>query len=189
MRKWVKILPFVLLAVVAPLGFYFYPKAESSPKGPQQPIVFSHKIHATENQIPCQYCHSYVGKAELPGIPSMQKCMGCHTQVAGQDVDYEYEGGKINIKQEIQKLRDYWDKKTPIAWTKVHYLPEHVHFNHKRHIKRGFECKTCHGEVEKMDVVHRVNKLEMGWCIGCHTENAKNEQELTQLRDCLTCHY
>ena len=192
MSKRAKILSLALVPVLVLLGLYFkaYEKAaESSTNGPQQPILFSHKIHAGENQIPCEYCHSYVTKSPKPGIPSMQKCMGCHLQVAGRDVDYEYDGKKINIKQEIQKLKDYWDKKTPIAWTKVYYLPDHVHFNHKRHVLRGIECRTCHGDVENMDVVYRVPKLEMGWCIGCHEQNARNREELTQLKDCLTCHY
>lgn len=190
MSKPVKTLPFVLLPIAILLGFHFYPTAESSTKGPTQPILFSHKIHAGDNQISCQYCHSYVAVSPWPGIPSVQKCMGCHLHVAGRDVEYELDNGnKINIQKEIQKVREYWDKKTPIPWVKVHFLPQHAHFTHKRHILRGFECKTCHGEVEKMDVVHKVNKLEMGWCIGCHTENAKDEEELTRLKDCLTCHY
>jgi hypothetical protein len=191
MGKQVKVLPFVLLPILILLGFYLYTAentAESSTEGPRQPILFSHKIHAGENQIACEYCHSYVAVSPWPGIPSLQKCMGCHSQVAGRDIEYEYNGKKINIKQEIQKVKDYWDKKTPIPWVRVHYLPDHVHFNHKRHILRGLECKTCHGEVEKMDVVHRVNKMEMGWCIGCHEQNAKDEEELTRLKDCLTCH-
>lgn len=190
MSKPVKTLPFVLLPIAILLGFHFYTTAESSTKGPTQPILFSHKIHAGDNQISCQYCHSYVAVSPWPGIPSVQKCMGCHLHVAGRDVEYELDNGnKINIQKEIQKVREYWDKKTPIPWVKVHFLPQHAHFTHKRHILRGFECKTCHGEVEKMDVVHKVNKLEMGWCIGCHTENAKDEEELTRLKDCLTCHY
>lgn len=189
MIKPVKAIPLVLLPILILLGFYFYPNAESSPKGPTQPILFSHKIHAEENKIACQYCHSYVAKSPMPGIPSVQKCMGCHSQVAGRDVEYQYDGKKINIKQEIQKVKEYWDKKTPIPWVKVHFLPQFVRFTHKRHILRELECKTCHGDVEKMDVVQKVNRLEMGWCVGCHTEKAKDEEELTRLRDCLTCHY
>lgn len=179
-------------------------------EAPQQPVFFSHKIHAGQNQIPCQYCHSYVTKSPMAGMPSIQKCMGCHLIIAGQDADYYFGKKAINIRGEIEKLREYWEKsqekgvldgeeyskdfhylgqKESIPWVRVYYLPEFVHFSHKRHVLRGFGCKTCHGEVEKMDIVYRVQKLEMGWCIGCHEENARDKKELTQLKDCLTCHY
>jgi len=163
--------------------------AESKSEGPTQPILFSHKIHAGENQIPCQYCHSYVAISAKPGIPSVQKCMGCHSHIAGKDELYQDGNIKINFYSEISKLREYWDKKIPMPWVRVHYLPEYVHFKHKPHIRRGIECKTCHGEVENMHVVKRVHKIEMGWCITCHEENAKDEKELIRLKDCLTCHY
>jgi len=119
----------------------------------------------------------------------MQKCMGCHTFIAGKDEEYKYDGKAINIQKEIQKVKEYWDKKQPISWIRVNYLPDFVYFTHKRHVLReGIECKTCHGEVEKMDVVQRVYRLQMGWCVSCHQEKAKDGDELTKLKDCLTCH-
>ncbi len=163
--------------------------AESESEGPAQPLFFSHKIHAGENQIPCEYCHSYVAVSAKPGIPSLQKCMGCHTHIPGKDEFYEDGAVKINFQSEINKLKGYWDKKTPIPWVKVHYVAEHARFKHKPHIRRGIDCSACHGQVENMHVVKRVHKIEMGWCVTCHEENAKDENELTRLKDCLTCHY
>ena len=99
-------------------------------------------------------------------------------------------GGKtINIKNEIAKVREYWANKEPIPWIQVNSQPGYVHFTHKRHIKRGFECAQCHGDVASMDQVHQVYRMNMGFCISCHTENAKDQEELTHLKDCLTCHY
>jgi len=180
-------------------GFYLYAEtAESSDKGPAQPVLFSHKIHAGDNQIQCQTCHSYTEVSPHPGIPSVQKCMGCHSYVAGRDVEYTTQGGQtINIREEINKVKGYWRRQEPIPWVRVTGMygttsagmPEFVRFNHKRHIKRGFECSTCHGEVEKMDVVHKAKDLTMGFCISCHEENADNEEHKTELKDCLTCHY
>ncbi len=176
----------LLLAVSVIL---FQRDAQSVPEGPAQPVFFSHKIHAGDNQIPCQYCHSYVAISAKPGVPSVQKCIGCHNQIAGKDEVYTDGAVKINFNTEINKVKQYWEKKTPIPWVRVHYLPEHARFKHKPHIRRGFECQTCHGEVQNMHVVKRVHKLEMGWCITCHENNAKDEKELTRLKDCLTCHY
>lgn len=193
LSKLIKVSSLGLLVIITLMGFHYY-TAQSSTEGPEQPIVFSHKIHAGENQIPCQYCHLYVTKSTTAGIPSLQRCMGCHNQVVGRDVDYKFDGKTINIQKEIQKLKTYWEKSqaegvSQIKWIRVHSLPEFVHFTHKRHILFGFDCSACHGDVKNMDVVYRVNKLEMGWCISCHEANAKNTEQLTLLKDCATCHY
>ena len=188
MKKGIKILSVPVLSIVILLGFYFY-NAESSNQGPVQPIRFSHKIHAGEDQLPCEYCHSFVEVSPNPGIPSVKKCMGCHQYIAGRDVDYDFDGTTINIKNEISKVREYWANKEPIPWIKVNSQPGYLHFTHKRHIKRGFECAQCHGDVASMDQVHKVYRLNMGFCITCHTENAKDHEELAHLKDCLTCHY
>ncbi|QMU56295.1 MAG: hypothetical protein GKS04_03870 [Candidatus Mycalebacterium zealandia] len=159
-------------------------------RGPEQPILFSHKIHAGDNKIDCRTCHSYVDVSTHPGIPSVQKCMGCHSQIRGRDVEYKADDGTvINIRGEIAKVREYWDRKEPIPWIKVSPMAEYVQFNHKRHIKQGIECVTCHGEVEKMDVVRKTERLNMGFCISCHEQNARDEYHEKQLKDCLTCHY
>ena len=100
MRNRIKILSLPALVLFTLVGFYFY-NAESSDQGPIQPVRFSHKIHATEDQIPCEYCHSFVDVSPNPGIPSVKKCMGCHSQIAGRDVDYDFDGTTINIKNEI----------------------------------------------------------------------------------------
>lgn len=199
MSKTIKALPFFLLVLTILSFVYFYDSdVQSKDKGPEQPILFSHKIHAGDNEIECRYCHNYVDVSPHPGIPSVQKCMGCHSQVSGRDVEYTTEGGQtINIKNEIQKVKDYWERQEPIPWLKVTGiygtksagLPEYVRFTHKRHIKKGIECQTCHGEVEKMDVVHKAEDLTMGFCIRCHEQNAEDEYHLTELKDCLTCHY
>lgn len=193
-----------VLSVVAAVAFLaagvclFSQSAHSGDEGPAQPVLFSHKIHAGDNQIPCQTCHSYAEISRYPGIPSVKKCMGCHSYVAGRDVEYTTQGGQtINIRQEINKVKGYWSRQEPIPWARVTGmyghgaagLPEHVKFNHKRHIKRGFDCATCHGEVEKMDVVYKAKDMTMGFCISCHEAKADDEQHKTELKDCLTCHY
>ncbi len=137
---------------------------------PEQPINFSHKIHAGDYEIPCMYCHVQARRSISAGVPAVSKCVGCHSQVATE-------------RAEIQKLMAYWENKEPIPWVKVHDLPDFVHFTHKRHIAAGLACQTCHGPVETMDVISREAPLKMGLCLDCHRKN-----EVENGTDCWTCH-
>ena len=59
----------------------------------------------------------------------------------------------------------------PIPWNRIHNLPDHVYFSHAQHVTIGeVECQSCHGPVEKMDLVYQYSPLSMGWCINCHRE-------------------
>ncbi len=141
--------------------------AEPAP-APPQPIPFSHKVHAGENRIGCTACHVYAERGPVAGIPSMQRCHGCHKFVSRGKPPVEaflaaYEGGRI------------------IEWIRVHRLPDHVYFTHERHLATGVRCQECHGAVETMDVVRQVSPLSMGWCLECHERKRAS-------RDCLACH-
>lgn len=145
-------------------------------KGPRQPIFFRHDIHAGQFKIQCQYCHYSVHVSPEPGIPTVQTCMGCHLVIGGRD---------SSDQAEIRKLRQAWNEKKPIEWVRVHYLPRHAHFPHQRHVKAmgPTACATCHGDVQRMAQVHKVNQVDkMGFCITCHIERGVS-------RDCSVCHY
>jgi hypothetical protein len=137
---------------------------------PLQPINFSHRIHAGDNEIPCLYCHVQARRSISAGVPSVNKCMGCHAEIATDS-------------PQIRLLANYWANREPIPWVKVHDLPDFVHFTHKRHVAAGIECQTCHGPVETMDVVSREAPVEMGLCLNCHKDN-----EVVHGTDCWTCH-
>ncbi|HEY0687375.1 MAG TPA: cytochrome c3 family protein [Steroidobacter sp.] len=137
---------------------------------PRQPIEFSHKIHATDNAIPCLYCHTQARRSTVAGVPSVRKCVDCHNIVAKD-------------RPQIRKVMSYWANQQPIPWIKVHDLPDFVYFPHKRHVQAGVACQTCHGKVETMHRVKRVAPLKMGWCLDCHKAHAV-EHGL----DCWTCH-
>ena len=127
---------------------------------PLQPIKFSHKIHAGDNKIDCQYCHNIAERSKHAGIPGANVCMNCHVIIRE---------GKKSGKFEINKLITAYENKTPIQWVKIHNLPDYVFFSHAQHIGAGkLECQECHGAIETMDVVHQVNTLAMGWCLNCH---------------------
>jgi hypothetical protein len=145
-------------------------------EGPRQPIFFRHDIHAGQFKIQCQYCHYSVAVSPEPGIPSMQTCMGCHLVIGGSD---------SASKTEIKKVRQAWTEKKPVEWVRVHTLARHAHFPHQRHIKvlGPNACITCHGEVQRMPQVYRVNNVNnMGFCITCHVQRKVS-------RDCSVCHY
>ncbi len=137
---------------------------------PDQPITnFSHKIHAGDRKIPCEYCHSQARRSPVAGIPPMNHCMGCHKVVATD-------------KEGVKQLTEKYEKKEPIEWVKVHDLPDHVRFSHKPHVLAGVTCQECHGPVETMATAEQWAPLQMGWCIDCH------KQKKVPI-SCNTCHY
>ena len=136
------------------LLFYVAPEARL---GPEQPISFSHRVHAGVKQIQCRFCHSYVDRSLHPGIPPVEKCLYCHRYI-------------IANHPEIMKEHRHYDTGTPVPWKKVFYLPEHVLFKHQRHLKRDVPCSKCHGEIEAKDRIRGAD-FEMGFCVSCHQEN------------------
>jgi len=129
---------------------------------PDQPIAFSHKVHAGQNQIDCQYCHFTAQESRHAGIPPMALCMNCHNVV---------KEGSTTGTDEIAKIYKSIESGRPIEWVKVHNVPDHVYFSHAQHVVAGkVECQKCHGAVEEMDRVIQVEDLGMGWCVNCHRD-------------------
>jgi cytochrome c2 len=138
---------------------------------PEQPIAFSHKIHAGDNAINCQYCHSGVERSKTAGIPSVNVCMNCHKGIStGKLPGGTEEIAKIYAAAGFDPEKGVYNKpQTPIKWIKVHNLQDFVFFSHQQHVKVGKqECATCHGDVPKMTTVKQEHELTMGWCIDCH---------------------
>lgn len=131
---------------------------------PVQPIKFSHLIHATNNQIECNYCHSGVLKGKSAGIPPVSLCMNCHKHLP--------KGTRTGFF-EIRKITESYENKTPIRWIRVDKLPDYTYFNHMQHVKIAkINCITCHGDVKSMHIIKQVEDLSMGWCIKCHDTRA-----------------
>lgn len=149
---------------------------------PVQPIHYSHKIHAGDNGIDCNFCHSSARKSQMAGIPSLNVCMNCHkniSEVAEETATEEY--SKEFYDGEIAKLYDAvgWDpeeqaytgEEKPVKWVRIHNLPDFAYFNHSQHVAvAGIACQTCHGKVESMEVMEQFAPLTMGWCITCHKD-------------------
>jgi len=168
--RWLGVAMAILSAVLVVGGIVFfqfiYPALGI---GPAQPIPFSHRLHVTVKEIDCRFCHSTVAQANAAGLPPVQKCLFCHTYV-------------IPNHPKIKRLTSLAERGQPVAWRKVTWLPDFVHFSHQAHIRKGIECVACHGHVETMDRVKQVHPLNMGFCLKCHRERQASV-------DCLTCHY
>lgn len=145
----------VLGLVVLGGAVSLFPTASNQGYDPEQPIPFSHKIHAGDNKIACAYCHVGVEKSKHASVPAMNVCMNCHSVVKTDS-------------PHIQKLTQHYKEGKPIEWVRVHELPDFVYFPHKRHVQKGVACETCHGNVKAMDQVYQEQPLTMGWCLDCH---------------------
>lgn len=189
-----------ILAILAAYGVWNWLMWIGVYKGykPEQPIYFSHKIHAGEQKIDCQLCHSSAKYGKVSEIPSMNVCMNCHRTISEYNAEHYMEPGKDKAfyDGEIQKIyaatgwdpakQQYTGKTQPVEWTRIHNMPDFVYFNHAQHVVAGEQaiinsfnkknpnnkidvvCKACHGKIDTMNVVQMANDFTMGWCIECH---------------------
>jgi cytochrome c2 len=133
---------------------------------PDQPIKFSHKVHAGQNKTDCKYCHSSAMFGKSAGIPSSNLCLNCHSVV---------KVGARSGRFEINKIYRAEKSGQSIPWMRVHNLPEHVFFSHAQHVGAGkVACETCHGKVAEMDIIKQYSDLSMGWCVNCHRKTNVN---------------
>lgn len=170
---WGGVLSAVLLAtlVLISYGYNFYYPAGL---GPEQPIPFSHRVHAGEKRISCLFCHETAASEAVAGLPPLETCLLCHSRI-------------ITRLPPIARLRETFFDREPVRWQRVRYagpgnlLPDFVFFNHAVHVRRSIDCGHCHGPVKGMDRLQRVQDLNMGFCIDCHKYyNASH--------DCYACH-
>lgn len=193
---------FITVLVLIAVGFLGFKVADGAISlgrqqnyAPEQPIHFSHKLHAGINQIDCKYCHVGAERGKSATIPSTNICMNCHKYVnKGPSAEFKKANGLAGPGSDTAQIAKIyaaagWNPKTQtydksaaksVEWVRIHNLPDHVYFNHSQHVKvGGIACQTCHGPVEEMDVVYQFASLSMGWCINCHRETevqfAKND--------------
>ena len=144
----------VLIFVV---WYYFSPEYTDVGYAPEQPVPYSHRLHAGQLGIDCQYCHTNVEMAATANVPPTQTCMNCHAQIRTESLN-------------LLPVRESWATGDPVEWIKVNFLPDYVHFSHSVHVTNGVGCETCHGRIDQMEVVAQVEPLSMGWCLECHRQ-------------------
>jgi hypothetical protein len=188
-KSYITLLTLILFVVG---GYYIVKGAiglgRSQKYQPEQPIFYSHKVHAGVNQINCLYCHSSAMEGKQANIPSVNVCMNCHMTIneyTGKEKLFREDGTQVDGTAEIKKIyaasgwdpakRQYSGEGKEISWTRIHNLPDHVFFSHAQHVNAGqVQCQTCHGEITKMDEVYQFADLSMGWCINCHRTTKVN---------------
>ena len=140
--------------------FGFSPKTTDVGYQPEQPIPFSHRLHAGELGLDCRYCHTTVETAGFAAIPPTQTCWNCHNTQVGVHTE----------SPKLKPLRDAHASGMPVKWVKVHDLPDYAYFNHSVHVNRGVSCVSCHGRVDRMgeEGVFQHESLSMSWCLDCH---------------------
>jgi hypothetical protein len=148
-------------AVTVPILYARTPYATGALDPVLQPIAFDHRHHVRDDGIDCLYCHEDAERSPYAGVPAAERCMGCHNQI-------------WNDSSLIAPLRDSVETGQPIAWQRVHSLPDFVYFDHSIHVNRGVGCVTCHGRVDEMAAVYQVHRLSMSWCLDCHRDPAPN---------------
>ncbi|MGA0254209.1 MAG: cytochrome c3 family protein [Rhodothermales bacterium] len=137
------------------IWYYFSPEYTDVGYAPEQPVEYSHRLHAGQLGLDCQYCHTNVKDAAHSNVPATQTCMNCHSQVRTESL-------------KLLPVRESWATGESIEWIKVHKLPDYARFSHAVHTNNGVGCESCHGRIDQMEVVFQSEPLSMGWCLECH---------------------
>lgn len=166
--KWTNQVPRKLLiglivivnVLILSVWYFFSPEFTDVGYAPTQPVPYSHKLHVDKLGLDCQYCHTSVWDSKQANIPATQTCMNCHNQV-------------LTDSDKLAPIRESWETGEPVEWVRVHNLADYAYFNHAAHVNVGVGCESCHGRVDKMDIVYQAEPLSMGWCLDCHREPEK----------------
>ena len=171
---------FVLIATVKGVGFlgfaifvfwyWFSPSYTDVGYNPDQPVPFSHKLHAGELGMDCRYCHNTVEDAAHAAIPPTETCMNCHKAVKTDSIA-------------LEPVRNSYSNDVPVEWVRVHMLPDYAYFDHSVHVAAGVGCATCHGRVDQMIKVAQAEPLSMGWCLECHRNPEPNLRPKNKVTD------
>lgn len=145
----------VAILAISAFAYYISPYSTQVGYAPEQPLPYSHKLHAGDLGMDCRYCHVGVERSPVAMVPATETCMNCHQL----------------IKKDSEKLvlvRESYETDVPLEWIRIHHSPDFVYFDHSIHMNSGVGCETCHGRIDQMAVVRQAQPLSMGWCLDCH---------------------
>jgi len=181
MRRWVSL--FVVIVIVLFLAIVAYYRFRVQTKNiffaifpifswvsVDQSILFNHIHHKEVAHLNCTFCHRYVERYRVAGVPNIELCQACHSSDA------------ISKRPEALKVVEYVKAGREIPWQRMYELPSFVVFPHWIHIQSGVDCSICHGLTGLKDrPVKMVDRNYMEWCMDCHK---KRRADI----DCYTCH-
>lgn len=156
--------------VICVMAFATMPGTVSVGYAPEQPVPFSHRLHAGDLGLDCRYCHNTVEESAHAAVPPTHTCMNCHTNIR-------------NDSPLLAPIRESYETGEPVEWNRVHDLPDYAYFNHSAHVTRGIGCASCHGRIDTMEVVTQQEPLSMGWCLDCHREPEQHLRPLDRITD------
>ncbi len=145
------------LFLIFAVWYWFSPEYTDVGYRPIQPVPYSHQLHVDQLGLDCRYCHTNVEVSPHANVPPTETCMNCHAQIRTESLD-------------LALVRESWATGEPIEWVNVHTLPDYARFPHSAHVNNGIGCETCHGRIDQMVVVKKVEPLSMGWCLDCHRQ-------------------
>ena len=163
--------PVLGAVVILSMWYWFSPEFTDVGYEPEQPVAFSHALHAGEMGMDCRYCHNTVERAGLAAIPPTDTCMNCHATVAAESAL-------------LEPVRQAHATGEPVAWVRVHMLPDYAYFDHSAHISAGVGCSSCHGRIDEMETVAQAEPLSMSWCLDCHRnadDNLRPRDQVTNM--------
>ena len=161
----------LIIIIIGAIWYWGSPYYTDVGYQPEQPVPYSHKFHVGELGMDCRYCHTGVEMSAVAGIPPTQTCMNCHVMVKP-------------ASDSLKVVKYSWDNNKPIQWVRVHKSPDYVYFDHSAHVNVGVGCKTCHGRIDRMNVVMQSEPLSMSWCLDCHRnpeEHLRPVSEITNM--------
>ena len=205
--KWINfLLPLIVIGgvggaayVPVVVGYGFSAKTLVVNYAPEQPIPYSHALHVDKLGLDCRYCHTTVDQAAFAAVPPTETCINCHSP--GFEINPQTGKFVLNesglpkaltgtatngVRKTSEKLQPLWASYfsgNPVEWIKVHDVADYVYFNHAAHVNKGVSCVSCHGRVDKMEVVTTVTPLSMSWCLDCHRDPAPNLRPADQVYD------
>lgn len=135
---------------------------------PQQPVAYSHQVHAGMLQLKCALCHANPNPGEMMKFPAVSTCMGCHSAVKTESA-------------EIRKIAAATASKAELKWVRVYQIPSYVNFSHRSHMETGNKCSECHADVTIRDALFKEGDISMGGCMNCHRLKKASI-------DCTYCH-
>lgn len=166
----------VLLVPFAVFGLWGWVVSNGLPPDAVQPFEFNHKIHIAAD-VDCLQCHEGLLDSSASPLPTLETCMGCHTDPPGKN-------------RRLRQLAALGRRGRALHWDPLLRLPDHVFFSHGRHVEvANIQCRSCHSDMPQRTEPPRYRRIvTMHDCIACHQRHANRPSARRATLDCAACH-